>query len=130
MAKYRKRKKKKCRIPRGSHHHLCWTRRDWTGAYTSRLRNFHYCIVKFPPNSMHGWIHEAMDGIPVPRESSAKEVLEQLVVLDTYGGISDKDDIEKRLKVLIALFDCIEEPTAEAFRQQLEVVKLYSKKSH
>lgn len=66
-----------------------------------------------------------MGSIPVPRYHSAKSALEQLGYLEKYGGISKKDPIEKRLKVLIALFECIEDNTSNALKIQLEIVNRF-----
>lgn len=63
-----------------------------------------------------------MAGIPTPTEKNAKFVLEQLRILENYGAISDDDPIEKRLIVLASLFDCSEQPTADAIRRQLQTV--------
>lgn len=63
-----------------------------------------------------------MAGIPAPTEKNAKFVLGQLRILENYGAISDDDPIEKRLVVLASLFDCFEQPTADAIRRQLQIV--------
>ncbi len=55
--------------------------------------------------------------------------LNQLMMLEQSGAISDDDDIEKRLMILAALFDCVEQPTADAFRKQQQVAhEFYTKK--
>ena len=84
--------------------------------------------MSLPLNGLHEHIHNEMDGIPAPSEENAKEMYEHLEVLGKYGGISEKDSIEKRLKLLIALFTYIEQPTADALLKELEIVKSYSKK--
>ena len=43
------------------------------------------------------------------------------MMLEHYGTLAHYDTMEKRLELLIALFDCVEQPTAEAFRKQLEI---------
>lgn len=69
-----------------------------------------------------------MNQIPPPSQEGAKSALWHLRYLERYGGISDSDSIEKRLIVLIALFECSEQPTADAFKKQLEVVREFNKK--
>lgn len=123
----KKRRKKRTRNP-VTHHHLCWTRANWSGEYAQKFRRFHYNIVTFPLNGLHEAIHNEMDGIPVPSEDNAKEMLEHLNILERYGGISDKDSAVKRLKVLVALFTYIEQPTADALQKELEIIESYSKK--
>lgn len=72
---------------------------------------------------MHRKIHDNMKQIPPPSQENAKSVLWHLQYLERYGGISDRDPIEKRLQVLIALFDCSEQPTADALKKQLDIVR-------
>ena len=88
-------------------HHLLWTRKSWKG----------------------GAVGQYIGSIPVPRYYSAKCALEQLGYLEKYGGISNEDPIEKRLKVLIALFECIEDCTADALKIQLAIVERFNKPS-
>ena len=44
------------------------------------------------------------------------------------GAISDKDPFEKRLIVLIALFECVAQPTADALKKQLDLVREFNTK--
>lgn len=85
--------------------------------------------MTIPKDSLHRQIHEALAAVPTPKPANAREALQELRTLYHYGGISDHDDIEKRLKVLVALFDYIEQPTADALRKQLAIVQEY-KGSH
>lgn len=105
-------------------HHIFFQKRCYKGAVSS-LRSYWYCVVSIPRDTLHRQIHEAVRNVPTPKPSSAREAVEELRTLYKYGGISEKDDIEKRLKVLAALFDCIEQPTADALRKQLSVVQEY-----
>ena len=108
-------------------HHLCFIARRWKTGYLAELRKFHYCIVLIPRDSLHRLIHENVGSIPPPSGANAKDALRHLRSLEKYGAISDSDPIEKRLKVLIALFDCCEQAKADEFRRQLGVVcKFYS----
>lgn len=126
MAK-KKRKKKRSSYPRvgsgNNSHHLLWQKRRWAYGDVKALRRHPYCIVEIPAETLHRAIHEGMNTIPIPRQESAKSVLWHLRYLERFGGISDADPIEKRLKVLIALFDCSEQPTADALRKQLKIVE-------
>lgn len=70
-----------------------------------------------------------MDGIPVPKAVNIKSALEQLGALERFGGISREDTIEKRLRVLMVLFDCVEPETYGAIKRQYDIVKeFYGKK--
>lgn len=123
--RYMKRKKSKTHCVSNSakdRHHILYQRRHYTGVL-SDLRNYEYCVVSIPKNTLHRQIHEYLGDIPAPRPASAREALWQLRVLYRYGGISDTDDIEKRLLVLISLFECVEQPTADALKEQLSIVR-------
>ena len=72
---------------------------------------------------MHQKIHEWLTDVPAPSEENAQGAIEQLRFLRIYHVISDDDDFGKRLVVLISLFDCVEQPTADAFRKQLDIMR-------
>lgn len=109
-------------------HHLLWQRRYWNNGYTKELRNYWYCVVDMPKDTLHPRIHESISHIPVPSGVSAREVLQSLRTLESYGIISENDCIVKRLAILIALFKFIEQPTVDALWKQLEVVRDYKNK--
>lgn len=120
-----KKKKKKRRTAsdrRKDAHHLCFQRRHWTHGAQKDLRMFHYCIISIPKDTLHRAIHVAVENVPEPKSANAQSALDQLRELERYGAISDADPIEKRLELLAALFDCVEQPTADGFRAQLDVV--------
>ena len=124
-----KRNKKARRINYGvnDRHHLCWTRRSWGKGYTRSLRLHPYCVISLPRDTLHHYIHTKLRFIPVPKQSSAKFALAHLDLLEKIGAIHDTDSIEKRLKILAALFDCTDQPTADAFREQLRIVCKFKK---
>ena len=132
MAKKKKRYKtqhgtprsKSCKKPYDSHH-LCYTKRSWSGGALSEIRRFHYCIMQIPRNTLHREIHKEVGYIPVPKYQNAKDALAQLRILEERGAISDNDPLEKRLCILAFLFDCCDQPTADGFRKQLEVVRKF-----
>ena len=109
-------------------HHLLWCRRDWRTGYAHALREHWYLRMVIPKNTLHARIHESIANIPVPTGVSAREAYTQLMNLETYGAIHKNDPIEKRLKLLIALFDCQEPETAYALKQQLRIVQEYNNK--
>lgn len=108
-------------------HHILFIRREWNRGWASQLRLYPYCIVDIPRDTLHRQIHGHLAYIPVPRGNSAQEALKHLRYLQEYGAIGPNDTIEKRLRVLIALFDCTEQPTADALRKQLEIVQEFKK---
>ena len=90
---------------------------------------FWYNRVYIPRDTLHREIHAYIAWVPVPRAISLRSAMEQLRMLEKYGGIKDTDPIEKRLKVLIALFECSEDPTANALKEQLRIVERFNKPS-
>ena len=104
-------------------HHLCFIGRRWNNGWLGSFRKYWYCIIKIPRNSLHRYIHENLATIPAPRPENAKAALEQLWELNRYGAIHESDDIERRLELMIALFDCAEPKTTEGFRKQLEIIR-------
>lgn len=108
-------------------HHLCYQKRKWHSGYLLALRDYWYCKVLIPRDTLHKMIHCNVMDVPAPSGSSAKSALEQLRYLEKYGSITEFDSIERRLKLLAALFDCCEQPTADAFRKQLEIVREFRK---
>lgn len=67
--------------------------------------------------------------MPVPQNASAKAALEQLENLEKYSAISEFDSIERRLDLLASLFDCSDQATADAFREQLRIVREFKASS-
>lgn len=111
-------------------HHLVWYKRDYSKGWAKRLRDHWYLCVEIPRDTLHRKIHYEVAHIPVPRVISIKSALNQLDILERYGGISKEDGIEKRLMVLRALFDCAEPKTYEALKKQHEIVcEFYNKKA-
>ena len=92
------------------------------------LRSHPYCIVEIPAHTLHREIHDRMGPIPPPDQEDAKSALWHLGYLERAGAISANDSIEKRLVVLIALFDYVAPVTAYGFKRQLQIVREFYKK--
>ena len=118
----KKKKKKWLGMVALDEHHIFYTKVSWNQPIPSRLRSYWYCVVEVPKGTTHHKIHEKVRYVPVPRNEAILEILEQLIMLDTYGAIRPDDPIEKRLNVLAGLCDCIAQPTADALRKQLEAI--------
>ena len=108
-------------------HHILWYKRDYSKGWAKRLRDHWYLSVEIPRDTLHRKIHYEVAHIPVPRVSTIKDALYQLQILEQYGGIHADDDIEKRLKVLMALFACCEPATYNALKRQYETVCEFKK---
>ena len=122
MAK--KRKKVKTSFDR---HHIFWIRKEWNKGELNKLRLHPYCIVLLDRDTIHRYLHTHLACIPAPHGGIVDEVLKHLNLLESYGAIGPDDPIEKRLKVLIALFECVEQPTADALKEQLRLVYEFNK---
>ena len=107
-------------------HHLCYPRKKWSRGYAHGLRSYWYLRVEIPKDTLHADIHNALAEVPIPRGLYAKEALEHLELLNSFGVLHKNDPIEKRLKLLIALFDYIAPATADAFRKQLEIATKFN----
>lgn len=121
------RREKRKQLSRGGsydRHHIFYQRVNWSRGALTILRQYHYCKV-YIPRDLHDRIHENVRNITPPRLVNVIDALKQLCNLETYDSISELDDFEKRLKVLILLFDCVEPETAECLKRQLEIVHEY-----
>ena len=133
MAKKKKRlrRRKKKNKPTISNvrdkHHLCYQRRKWQKGSLRLLRDYWYCRVYIPRDTLHKRIHLELNDVPIPKDSSARDALRQLEFLEEYSAISEYDSIERRLELLASLFDCSDQPTADGFREQLRIVCEYKK---
>lgn len=108
-------------------HHLCYQKRNWQGPALVALRDFWYCKAEIPKNTLHRKIHSMVKDVPPPKAINAKSALEQLRTLERYGVIHEEDPIERKLQVLIVLFECVDQPTADAFKKQLDIVHEFKK---
>lgn len=124
--KYRKRQPRPVSNTR-DRHHLCYQRNKWARGSLRLLRDYWYCKVSIPRDTLHKKLHLEMPDVPVPSDSSAKSALKQLEMLEQYSAITEFDSIEKRLDLLASLFDCSDQKTADAFRKQLEIVREFRK---
>lgn len=125
--KKRNRKRHSISLHSTDRHHLLWERKLWDRGALRELRNYHYCIIEIPKNTLHKYIHANMNMIPTPSESSARYVLRELAKLEQEGRIHCDDSIRERLTTLIGLFSAIEPLTANALRKQLRLVYDFKK---
>jgi hypothetical protein len=109
-------------------HHIFYQKRHWRGEALNMLRDYWYCKAEIPKNTLHRRIHSIIQDVPAPKAINAKSALDQLRTLERYEVIHENDTIERKLEVLIALFDYVEQPTAEALKKQLDVARKYYSK--
>lgn len=108
-------------------HHLLYPRKVWGKGYRYALRTHPYCIVLIDKKTLHRSLHGLVTHIPIPSEENAKAALEQLNMLWQFGAIHRDDSVKKRLTLLVALFEYVEQPTANALKEQLEIVQRFHK---
>ena len=126
MTQKKPKKRKKVKTP-FDRHHIFWIRKEWNKGELNKLRLHPYCIVPLDRETIHRYLHVHLACIPPPNGRIVSEVLGHLQMLENYGAIGRDDPIEKRLKVLIALFECVEQPTADALKEQLRLVYEFKK---
>ena len=103
-------------------HHIFYIRKDWNKGDLNKLRLYPYCIAKVRRSTLHWHLHTRLAYIPAPKESYALPIISLLKMLEENGAISPKDTLEKRLAVLISIFEFVEQPTADALKEQLKIV--------
>lgn len=121
---------KRKKIPRSKkldRHHILWPQHDWNRGWAKALRNHWYMRIDIPMYSLHRKIHHDIMSIPVPRGGNAKAAFHQLQMLDRFGALHTYDNIEKRLTILMALFECSEPNTYEALKRQRAIVRKHFK---
>lgn len=105
-------------------HHILYQRINWSRGALCILRQYHYCKV-YIPRDLHEKIHENVGNITPPSLVNTIDALKQIKDLEMYDSINELDDFEKRLKVLIFVFESVEPKTVECLKKQLEIVRNY-----
>lgn len=106
-------------------HHVFYQGRHYKNGALTVLRHHPYAVAMIPRNTLHRMIHEFLGDVPAPSHINAQSALDQLRSLEFYGVIGENDTIQRRLQVFIALFDCVEQPTADALKKQLAIVRKF-----
>ena len=91
------------------------------------LREYYYCKVYVPKDTLHQLIHYHLKNIPVPKPVNAEVALAQLKLLTKNDAIHESDSFERRMLVISALFNCAEPDTADALFKQWEIVREFNK---
>jgi hypothetical protein len=103
-------------------HHIFYIRKEWNKGDLDKLRLHPYCIVKVRRSTLHRQLHTHLAYIPAPKECYAQKIIDHLKFLEDNKAIGPKDTLEKRLAVLISIFEFVEQPTADALKEQLRFV--------
>lgn len=109
-------------------HHIFYQGRFYRQNQSLRdLREYYYCKVYVPKDTLHQSIHAQLKNIPVPKPVNAQIALAQLKLLTSYDAIHEDDSFERRMQVILALFNCAEPATADALFKQWEIVREFYK---
>lgn len=110
-------------------HHIFFCRHDYAKGWAKTLRTHWYCTVEIPKDTLHKRLHREVDRVPVPSACNVQSALYQLDLLEKFGAIHRYDNIERRLMVLMALFNCCEPKTHTALKKQYDIVRKFYKKT-
>lgn len=111
---------------RKDRHHIWYYHHDYNKGWAKALRTHWYCTVEIPKDTLHKRIHRDVPMVPVPSTQVIQGALFQLQMLEKLGAIHPYDNIERRLYVLMALFECVCPDTHAALKKQyLTVCKFY-----
>ncbi len=108
-------------------HHIFYQKRFWDRNRWSRaLRDHQFCIVEMPI-SEHNVIHARLFNMPIPSEFICKLVVEKIDELWSFGAIGEDTPIQIRLDTLICLLDCVATDTANALKEQKNILNKLKK---
>lgn len=110
-------------------HHIFYCRHDYNKGWAKTLRTHWYSTVEVPKDTLHRELHHELERVPVPKALNIQGALFQLNLLEKFGAIHRYDNIERRLMVLMALFDCCEPETYNALKKQYDIVRKFYKKT-
>lgn len=106
-------------------HHALWQRKNWSKGWAKLLREHEYCGAYIPKNTLHVEIHKYINNIPCPDGKYCHIAFEIINRKLEEGYIDTEDPLDKKLEVLIEIFDKTSPKTAEALKKELEIVKSY-----
>lgn len=110
-------------------HHIFYCRHDYAKGWAKTLRTHWYCTMEIPRDTLHQKIHRELGRVPVPAAYNIQGALFQLSLLEKFKAIHRYDNIERRLMVLMALFECVEPETYKALKKQYDIVRKFYKKA-
>lgn len=108
-------------------HHIWYQARHYSKGSLASLRQYPYSKIMIPRETLHRTIHEFVGDIPAPSQLTAQRVLNELRRLYRVGEIGDDDNFEERLSVIISLLDFTDQPTVDALKRQLAIVREFYK---
>lgn len=130
MSKKHKRKKRERRVDYNykDFHHLLFQRRHWQQGYAKLLRQHPYMGKYIPQATLHREIHAKIHDIPTPNGAECRMAYNEICRLEKLGEIDIvNDSVEKRLDLLISLWDDKCPATVAILKWQRDIVaKFYA----
>ena len=81
-----------------------------------------------PKNTLHRFIHEGVSDVPLADGKSCKIAVMAINNWLEAGYISLDDSVERKLEVLIGIFNKISPKTANVLQKQLDIVRNYNER--
>lgn len=125
MAKHKKERRRRCR-PGNNRHHIFFEKKKWlsSGFWAAELRQCQWCIVEID-FGLHDHVTLNSPPVPIPSDETIEQVLYLLGRLVKHGSLDKRTSLERRLEILVYLFEGAAPDTAEALQAQLDAVREY-----
>ena len=98
--------------------------RSSSGVWAAKLRQCQWCIVVID-FGLHSYITLKSPPVPIPPDGVIEQVLYKLGRFVRHGSLSKETSLERRLEILVYLFEVAAPATAKALRVQLDAVWEY-----
>lgn len=121
-------KKRRVNLHAKDWHHCLFQKRHWHTGWAKRLREHEYCGSMIPKNTLHRFIHEGVNDVPLADGKSCRIAVEAINNWLEAGYIHLDDPLEQKLLTLITIFNTLEPRTAEVLRKQLHIVRDYKQR--
>ena len=121
-------KKRRVNLHAKDWHHCLFQKRHWKSGWAKVLREHSYCGAMIPKNTLHRFIHEGVNDVPLADGKSCRIAIEAINNWLEAGYISLDDPVERKLEVLIGIFNKISPKTANVLQKQLDIVRNYNER--
>ena len=117
-------------LPECNRHHIFFNKKEWlsSGVWAAKLRQCQWCIVVIN-FELHAYVTLNSPPVPIPPDDAIEQVLYKLGRLVKHGSLNKGTSLERRLEILVRLFEKPAPDTAKALQAQLDVVREYNEGS-
>lgn len=129
MSKKKFKKRRRLDTTSRDWHHCLFQKRHWHTGWAKRLREHEYCGAMIPKNTLHRFIHEGVNDVPLADGKSCRIAVEAINNWLEAGYIHLDDPLEKKLSTLISIFNKLEPRTTDVLKKQLKIVREFKKAS-